>query len=155
MSTPLITFEQWRLRTVMPPESVDALEMRRPGYVAARLALRTTEIHARLAKRYAVPFASPAPDVACMWLEQIVTGDAYEALGYAPGAHDERIIEAAKAAQEALKEAANSEVGLYELPLRADLASSDGVERGGPLFYAEQSPYEWTDAQVAAVRGTS
>jgi hypothetical protein len=57
----------------------------------------------------------------------------------------------AAAAMEEIKEAANADTGLFELPLRADTTAS-GISKGGPLGYTEASPYVWTDEQARAGR---
>jgi hypothetical protein len=146
-----LTLDEWRTRSVMPPGDVERLEDVRPGFVAARLSMRSAELNARLAKRYAVSFGAPAPELVCLWLTVIVTLDAYEALGFPPGTDTARIVDAAKAAQDAAKEAADGQAGLYDLPLRANTDAS-GVERGGPLGYSEPGPYDWMDRQREEVR---
>lgn len=150
----MITVAEFRTATIATPANLDQLETRRPGFIAARLAMRTAEINGKLAKRYATPFASPAPTVAVLWLVQLVTADCYEALGYDTSSQqDAQIMAAATKASEAIDEAADAVGGLYELPLRADMPGSDGVSRGGPLAYSEASPYEWRTLQGEAVRG--
>lgn len=152
MATAYLTDEEFRVCTKMPPEDLDALELRRPGFIRARLLMRSAEINGRLAKRYAVPFAAPYPEIVTLWLTGIVTLDGYEALGFSPASEqDGRIVEGAKSAWDALKEAADSEEGLYDLPLRANTSAS-GIERGGPLAYSEAGPYDWMARQSEAVR---
>jgi hypothetical protein len=106
---------------------------------------------ARFAKRYAAPFVPPYPAVAQEWLAHIVSWRCYlkrgvksldaEAAEY-KAQHDQALKE--------IEEAANAEKGLFELPLRQDQPSGSGVSRGMPRCYSEQSPYAWTDQQVAA-----
>lgn len=116
-------------------------------FVRSRLVIETSRLYARLRKRYAIPFVAPFPEIACGWLEAVVTPSVYRRRGIDPT--DEQIVSldalAAKALEEQ-KEAADSKDGLYELPLRQDLPST-GVDHGGPLGYAEADPYEWRDRQ--------
>lgn len=100
-----------------------------------------------------------ATHVACnveavtLWLTALVTYDAYRKLGFDPSsAQDATVIDEYNAAQAALTEAANSETGIYDLPLRADKDAS-AIVHGGPFAYSEASPYEWTDQQAEAIRG--
>ncbi len=138
----------------MPPADVNALEANRSGFITKRLEIRTGEIHARLAKRYATPFSSDSPpDAVVGWLVALVTLDAYMARGFNPGSEQDGIVVAdSQRAQDAIKEAADSQTGLYDLPLRQDSVGTSGVTLGGPLGYSEASPYEWTDVQAEAVR---
>lgn len=151
MATSYISAADFATRTIMSPAEVARLEERRPGFLASNLLLRSAEINARLSKRYATPFAAPVPEIVVLWLVQIVTLDAYQALGFAPTGSDEGIAAAAKSARDALEEAAKSDVGLYELPLRAD-TSAEGVSRGGPIVLTETSPYEALHREIEARR---
>ncbi len=140
------------LRTVMPIEDVDMLESTQSGFLDARLEVGTSLINARLAKRYAVPLADPVPEIVLGWLVALVTPKAYAKRGWNPSdAQSEQILADMTEALEQMKEAADSEIGLYELPLRADLETS-GVSKGGPLGYSETSPYRWTDLEAEAGR---
>lgn len=124
------------------------------AFVDAQLVAESAKMNARLSKRYAVPFdASAAPQILRTWLAAVVTPLVYRKRGIDPS--DEQIASAEKAADDArteMREAADSETGLYEIPLRADNATS-AVSRGGPFGYSEASPYEWLDVQREAVRG--
>lgn len=157
-----LNVEGFKTRTAMPPGSVEELEARRPGYLASRIAVRTAKIVARLAKRYLTPFGidpvapstvrGAVPDVVLEWLTALVTYDAYRALGFDPSSmQDQTILDDAKQAEDDMKEAADSEVGLFELPLRQTDAET-GVTQGGPFSYSEPGPYEWADVQREAVR---
>lgn len=145
-----MTLEEFRRRTLVPFEDVDLLEERRPGFIQLRLTYWTSWIYSRLRKRYAVPFADPAPEIVLGWLTDIVQPEVYAARGPNPSADLTAINDARTQALEAIKEAADGELGLYDLPLRENNAAS-GVEAGGPLGYAEASPYTWTDNQAEAL----
>ena len=133
--------------TVMPEEYVAQIEMVSPGWVDGQLEYWSRQIDSRLAKRYAVPFSSPYPVAVCGWLARIVTVKCFLKRGVDP--QDEQFDEYksdAAAAMDEIKEAANSETGLFELPLRADKNAS-GISRGGTFGYSETSPYVWADIQ--------
>ncbi len=123
------------------------------AFVDAQLIAYTAEINAILSKRYATPFQAPVPNVIRNWLARLVTGALYERRGWDPSdaqatalyAHIERIWAA-------LRDAADSEIGLRELPLRQN-TTADGVSKGMPFGYSEASPYSWVDAQAEILRG--
>lgn len=124
------------------------------AFVDSQLIIWTSKINARLRKRYAVPFASPISEVVLGWLVAVVTPLVYEKRGWDPSdAQAARIIEAASAAETEMQEAADSETGLYDLPLRQDNPTS-AIEptANGPFVYSEASPYEWMGVQREAVR---
>ncbi len=138
--------------TTMPPEFVDALEGAAPGFLAAQLEAQSRWVDARLSKRYAVPFASPYPEVVRGWVARLVTVRAYLKRGVDPSdLQFEAIKEDAERAMDEVKEAADSMAGLYDLPL-IEGSSSSGVVRGGPYGYSEASPYVWVDVQADAGR---
>jgi uncharacterized protein DUF1320 len=145
-----LDLEGFKGLTVMPEADVTALEAKSQGFIAKRLALNSARINMRLRKRYAVPFQQPYPQAVIAWLVAIVTPEAYERRGW--NTSDEQadaIREDRKTAIEELKEAADSETGLFDLPLRED-TTEDGITRGGPLGYSESDPYAWTDVQAEA-----
>lgn len=151
--TAYLSVAEFRTESLMPGSQVDALENEHPGFLAAKLARRSAAIDSRLRKRYAAPFAAPYPDKVIEWLLAGVTLAAYLKLGVDPlDAQIADIKEAAQTADEELKEAADSNTGLFDLPLRAD-TTDDGISKGGTLGYSEQSPYVWKDVQVDAARG--
>ncbi len=133
----------------MPASDIDALEALYPGTFDGVARAVSRMFDARLVKRYAAPFAAPYPEALRWNVAQVVVAALWQKRGYNPGSAQDEIIQKNK--EDALawvKEAADSRDGLVELPLREDLASSAGVARGGPLGYAEQSPYTWTDLQL-------
>lgn len=133
--------------TVCPSGYLDAIDLGTPGWVDAQLEHVSAWIDARLSKRYSVPFAEPYPIAVLGWLVRIVTVRCYIKRGV--DATDEQfttIRDDAVAAEAEVKEAADSQFGLFELPLRANTTQT-GVTHSGPWGYSEQSPYAWADEQ--------
>jgi hypothetical protein len=120
-----------------------------PGWFDFAFARATASMYGRLRKRYAVPFdANNPPEKALDWIVALVDPMAYRKRGV--NTSDEQIAEINKARDEALaemKEAADSDTGLFDLPLLNDEAMS-AISQGGPYGYSEFMPYTWTDVQV-------
>lgn len=142
------------LRSVMPAEMIQRLEQKSPGWLQTTLNDISEEINGKLAKRYAVPFANPAPVVVLRWVAKLVTPEAYAKIGFNPSSEEDKalIIDPADQARDEIDEAADAQNGKYELPLRAD-TTANGISRGGPRVYSEQSPYVGFDRQAATGRG--
>jgi hypothetical protein len=141
-----LTPEQFRQRAAIPREYVDAIEQVEPGWLDLQLSMKTAWIIARLDKRYG-PFVEPYPDALMDWLVAIVTPRVWLRRGHDPT--DEQALEYKADAERAtaeVMEAANSETGLFDLPLRANTTAS-GISKGGPFGYSEQSPYVSFDQQ--------
>ena len=131
----------------MPDVDVNALETRYPGWIQRQIDSISANTEARLAKRYNTPLASPYPEVVISWVVALVTVRCYIKRGVDPSDPQfELIKEEASTAQLEILEAANSETGLFEIPLRNDVDAT-GVARGGPYCSSEQSPYVWADQQ--------
>lgn len=148
MPSPL-TVAQFKPLSIMPGEDIDELETKRPNFLINRLHSRWSWITSRLRKRYDVAAMQVGPpEVALMWLATIVTRDAYDARGNNPSGFSDKeaIYEAALRAEAEVKEAADSHEGLYDLPLLAGNTTS-GISAGGPLGYAETSPYRAGEIQ--------
>ncbi len=147
-----LTVAAFKLLSVMPAEFVDAIEAVTPGWTAAQLELESARIDSRLRKRYEVPFGSPAPVEVQGWLANIVTLRAYMRRGFDPT--DQQAVQYKADADTAIaemKEAADSNEGLFDLPLRADSTAS-GIVKGGPRVYSETSPYVGFDVQAGIGR---
>jgi hypothetical protein len=139
---------EFKLLTVAPQEAVDDVETVQPGWVAAQIAAYSSRVDAQLRKRYAAPFTAPYPTQVQLWITSLVT----EALMLRRGvdsqdAQYQSIQASAEQARVELKEAANSQDGLWDLPLSASQASA--ISKGGPKGYSEASPYVWTNVQAA------
>lgn len=144
-----LTDTEFRLLTLLPVNVIDELEARTPGWLTQQLTTVSSRFDARLAKRYNAPFQAPYPTVIQEWLAHVVSWRAYLKRGV--NSLDSEASEYKTQHDTALKEieeAANSETGLFELPLRQDLPDGTGVSRGGPFAYSEQSPYVWMDQQA-------
>jgi hypothetical protein len=112
----------------------------------------SSKIRARLVKRYAVDFQDPGtpPEVLLDWLTAIVDRDVQEYVGGNPeGREDEWIVKRADRAEEEIKEAANAETGLFELPLRnTDPLGASAVNLGGPIVVEYLEPINVWDVLV-------
>lgn len=152
-----LSLERFTELTVMPSPDVAQLEALEGGWIQRRLDRHGARFEARLGKRYAVPFGdAPTPDgvrtnvplIIEDWLTSLVTLDAYAKRGFNPSSEMDKaaIVDPAARAEKEITEAADSEKGLFELPLRST-STTEGVSRGGPLGYTETSPYVGTDVQ--------
>lgn len=143
-----LTTAQYRDRTVLPASYVDDVEANAPDWVQRALERKSRWIDARLRKRYAVPFASPVPETVLDWLARIVTLELLLKHGVDPtDLQFQAYRESAERAEAEVAEAANSETGLFDLPLLANVSAS-GIVHGGPFGYSEQSPYVGFDLQA-------
>ena len=150
--TAYLTTTEFALYSTVPVEYLSALDTVAPGWLAQQLETWSRQIDARLSKRYATPFAAPYPEVVKAWLARIVAVRVYLRRGV--DATDMQFAEMQADGTRALdeiKEAADSNTGLYDLPLVQGSASS-GVSRGGPFGYSEQSPHVWMDGQARTGR---
>lgn len=144
-----LTDSEFRLLTLLPVNVIDEVEARTPGWLTQQLTTVSSRMDARFAKRYAAPFVVPYPTVVQEWLAHIVSWRCYLKRGV--NSLDSEAAEYKAQHDQALKEieeAANSETGLFELPLKQSQPDGSGVVRGGPSSYSEQSPYVWTDSQA-------
>ena len=145
--TAYLDLTAFQARSVMPASMINEIETQQTGWVAQQLASQSALIDARLAKRYLTPFASPYPEAVLNWLARVTTVRCFLRVGVAPTDQQfQTIKDDADSAWAEIKEAADSETGLFDLPLRADLTQT-GISQGGPFSYSEASPYVWTDIQ--------
>lgn len=136
--------------SIAPEELIAQVETTQNGWVTSQLEAWSAWIDAKLAKRYATPFASPSPIAVRFWLARIMTAAVYLKRGVDPtDAQSAAILADAEAARAEVQEAADSKEGRYELPLRAD-TTAQGISKGAPLGYSEQTPYAWVDRQADA-----
>lgn len=145
-----LNIAELKLRTVMPPEFLDALETLQPGWIDAQLEQVSRWIDSRLMKRYAVPFLVPYPEVVRGWLARLVTFEAWQRRGWDP--QDPQAVQIQRAAEQAredVKEAADAVQGLYDLPT---LEGKSSITKPRTFSYTEASPYVWLDEQVLTGR---
>lgn len=137
------------LQSPMPPDDIAALETLVSGYVEARIAYWSAYIDARLRRLYAVPFAT-TPGIVAGWIVALVTFDCYSKRGFNPSSDQDTaaIVEPRTRALDELKEAADSQNGLFDLPLVEGADTSAGT-KATPLVYTETDPYAWQDASFA------
>lgn len=138
----------FRAETELPGADVDDVEAEHSGWIDRQLTVWSGWIDTRLRKRYPVPFTEPYPLAIQSWLARIITPKVLRKRGV--DSTDRQyvdILDDAKAAMDEVREAAESEESLFDLPPTAG-ASKSGVSRGGPFGYSEASPYVWMDGQA-------
>lgn len=146
-----LTVEEYKKRSMMPGVDVDALDTTAPDFLPARLLALTSRLNAKLRKRYAAPFSSPVPEIVLEWLTRLMDPIAYFRRGVNPqDPQFEALKEDAKAAWDEINEAANSNEGLFDLPLRED-TNETGISRGGPMCESQVSPYDFVDVEADAL----
>jgi hypothetical protein len=150
---PYLSVEEFRDETIMPAAQVDEINMVAPNWLGRQLVKKSAWIDAQLRKRYAAPFASPYPEAVKDWLARIVTHLCYLRLGTNPTDEQASEIKADRTSAEAeIAQAADSEKGLFDLPLRQDTTAS-GISKQGPKSYTEASPYAGMTVQRNRARG--
>lgn len=153
MATPpsYLTVAGFKLRTSMTPGEVDRLETLYPGFLDANIGDVSSWIAGRLRKRYLVEsFDENPPGIVLLWTKAIVTLAAYKRQGFdAKSPEGMDTIKDSDDAKAEVAEAADSDEGKFDLPLRADSTAS-GITQGGPLGYSEASPYTSLDRGRAA-----
>jgi phage gp36-like protein len=144
---PTLVLATYRARAGFPGSWIDRVEADSAGWVDTLLEDIAAQIHARLAKRYDVPFADPTPRCVLRWQAAIADPIVLRKRGI--DQTDEQYADFVKLSDTAWKEieeAANGNTGLFDLPARADTTAS-GITKGGPLGYSEASPYVGFDDQ--------
>ncbi|MBX3205108.1 MAG: DUF1320 family protein [Labilithrix sp.] len=122
------------------------------AFLDGELVTASAAINDRLRKRYAAPFDAPTPAIILRWLVALVMPKIYEGRGWdASDAQAGSLLKREDRALDEMKEAADAENGLFDLPLRQDQQQS-AVTEGGPYVYSEPDSYTWMDVQRAAVR---
>lgn len=143
-----LTVAEFSLKSVVPAAYIATVEAMQVGFVDQKLADVSRRIDSKLRKRYAAPFASPYPEQVQDWLQRIVSPLVWFKRGV--DATDEGYQTVLKDGADAwaeVAEAADGQMGLYDLPLIAG-GTATGISKGGPLVYSEQSPYVGFDRQV-------
>lgn len=141
-----LTTEQFKVLTLLPKSWVEAVESVTPGFTQARIDHHSDWIESRLRKRYGT-WQAPFPGIVVNWVARLVTLDVDIKRGVQPTDEQFKLLEKqADAALVEVKEAADSEIGLFDLPV-TDEAASSGIVLGTPRVYSEASPYVWTDGQ--------
>lgn len=153
-----ITVDDFRLRALLPTMVLDAIETAEPGWLQAQIDVVSAEIDARLAKRYVTPIPAvigqPYPAILGKWVVDLVSLNAWLKRGVS--STDEAFQEYKAKAERAyteMREAADADQGLFELPYRVTGPSSiSTITRGTPRVYSEQSPYVAFDRQARVGR---
>src|SRR5262245_42321158 len=130
--------------TVLPAPDVDQIGALEGEWIQRQIDRVGAMLDARLAKRYAVPFGSAGvgdlradvPQIIQDWITAIVTVRCYAKRGINPSSAElwyvETVLEPSKRAIEEIKEAASSNEGLFDLPLKESQLPAGGASRSGP-----------------------
>lgn len=141
---------EYKSYSALPDGFIDEIETADAGWTLVQVNYWSAWIDSRLRKRYSAPFQAPYPIAVLGWLARILDVRCLLRRGVAPT--DEQFQEFKADAERALaeiKEAADSQDGLFDLPLRADTTAT-GITQGAPLGYSEVSPYTWSQLQREA-----
>ncbi|HEX8795458.1 MAG TPA: phage protein Gp36 family protein [Polyangiaceae bacterium] len=146
LPTPYLDLAGFTLRTIMPSGDVTLVETAAPGFIEARIAIAQQEIDSRLRKRYVIPLPAPVNEKVLSWITDLVTWDAFNKRGRNPSSPEMQDVKDARdLVYTQVKEAADSQNGLYDLPLRQDAEDESGIATGGPLGTAQRSVYTFID----------
>lgn len=143
-----LDLDEYKKYSVLPAVDLDDVEVVQAGWIDRKLRAISYAVDARLRKRYSVPFTDPYPDAVCDWVARIMDPLTLKKRGV--DATDEQFVsieEDARAAREEIREAADAEEGLFDLPT-LDTADGSAISKGGPLGYSEASPYVGMDVQA-------
>jgi hypothetical protein len=145
-----LSLAQFKARSKMPSVFIDQIEASEPGWTDLQLEMESGRLDARLRKRYAAPFGGQHALVIDVWLVAIVTMSAWLRRGFSPTDLEAQVyVDDLKTALDEIKEAANSETGLFDLPLNTDATSASAISKGGPRSCSQVSPYVWRQEQAA------
>lgn len=148
---PYLTFATWKARSRWSSDDCEDIYAREQDKVDNALADTTEWINARLRKRYDEA-KLPTNRTVLAWCRDIVDFEVFLIRGGNPSSMQDALYkEKHDVAKAESKEAADSETGLFDLPLKQDVTDT-GIVRGGPLGSSEDSPYAWTDQQIRGVR---
>lgn len=142
-----LDLDEYKKYSVLPSVDIDDVETIQAGWIDFELEHASRFVDSRLSKRYTIPVAAPYSAVVCYWVARIVDPRVLKKRGV--DATDQQFLsidEDAKDAKEEIKEAANAEDGLFDLPL-LDTADASAISKGAPRGYSEASPYVGMDVQ--------
>jgi hypothetical protein len=150
-----LTAERFNALSLLPNSVIQDIDNVQPEWLTEQIKQISHYINTRMAKRYDVPFSDTAPPpIVEQWIVAIVSVNAWLKRGIS--ATDETFQEYKAKAEQAyteINEAANSEIGLFELPRTdADGKSVSAIRRGGTLSYSEASPYVGMSVQARRAR---
>lgn len=140
----------YRSTTTIPGSLVDRCATSGKS-VQTWLDIHWSHIKARLVKRYAVENdfqAGDVPEKIIEWLVILTDIDVWKCVGGVPEGREDGWADAdRKRVEDELKEAANADTGLFELPLKAsDALGASAVNKGGPHVVSFATGFDYFDA---------
>lgn len=157
MPSPL-SAASYRSTTTIPGSLVDRCASSGKS-VQTWLNIHWSHIKTRLVKRYAVTNdfqGGDVPEKIVEWLTTLTDIDVWKCVGGIPeGREDGWADKDRERVESELKEAANADEGLFELPTKNSSALGDSaVNKGGPHVVAYSTAFTYWDA-VAAARSST
>ena len=133
----------------MPLSGVEELENWYTDWLKSTLQNYSGVIDARLKKRYKVPFDGPPyPEQVVNWLVRLVDPRAYLKRGVdVNDAQLTKLVDDSTVALAEIKEAADSENGLYDLPLLIT-PNAEGIIKPKILSTSDANAYSWMRRQA-------
>lgn len=141
-----LTVTEYKTLSLLPTGYIDevaAIAIASPGdWLTAQLNYWSGFIDSRLRKRYPeVPFTSPYPYAVQGWLARLLDKVVQLKRGVDPtDAEMQLIVDQFNAALGEIKEAADGNEGLFDLPKHSN-DTGTAISRAPTLSYTEQSPY--------------
>lgn len=144
-----LTIATLKTSSIVADEWIDEVELRYPGFITQQIQLTSGWMDGRLRKRYPNAFTVPYADQIVQWCAAIVADKVMRKRGIdETDRQAEQYAEDRKRAEDEIKEAADSENGLWDIPLRSDTLTT-GIVDPVPRSSSQQSPYVWQDEQIA------
>lgn len=154
MTVPYLTLEQYKTLSQIARPTIDKFceTPANKTFIESWLEQNSASIEAQLRKRYKTPFVSPFPKQLGTWLVWLTDVPVWMRRGVS--STDEQYAEYVRLRDLAftqIREAADSEKGLYDLPL-LETGDASAITKQGPRSYSETSPYVWQDVQRSIAR---
>lgn len=144
-----LTEADFRRISLVPPAWVERVQTQlfpsepgQPSWVLEQCRLKQAWVYSRLDLNYDVQkFGDPVPAIIKQWIAYLVAADLLMLLGDEPNQEDiDRYEKRADQSRADIEAAANSETGLFSLPLKQG-TSTDGAQRKTVRYTHTASPY--------------
>lgn len=143
-----LTIATLKTSSIVADEWIDEVEDRYPGFIDQQIKLTSGWMDGRLRKRYPNAFVAPYADQIVQWCAAIIADKVMRKRGIdETDRQAEQYVDDRKRAEDEIKEAADGDKGLWDIPLRSDTEAT-GIAEPMPMSSSQASPYVWQDEQV-------